>query len=90
MLDAGAGVGSLTAAFVGEICSREHVSVVTSLPPDDGVPIKDLADRLSIFSGPNWSIFLMASPTLWKEADPDIPIYQQAKAEYAELQKFKR
>ena len=24
--------------------------------------------------------------TLWKDADPDIPIYQQAKAEYAKLQ----
>jgi tetratricopeptide (TPR) repeat protein len=24
--------------------------------------------------------------TLWKDADPDIPIYQQAKAEYARLQ----
>ena len=24
---------------------------------------------------------------LWKNADPDIPIYQQAKAEYAKLQK---
>jgi outer membrane protein assembly factor BamD (BamD/ComL family) len=24
---------------------------------------------------------------LWKDADPDIPIYQQAKAEYAKLQK---
>ena len=23
--------------------------------------------------------------TLWKDADPDIPIYQQAKAEYAKL-----
>jgi hypothetical protein len=23
--------------------------------------------------------------TLWKEADPDIPIYKQAKAEYAKL-----
>ena len=23
--------------------------------------------------------------TLWKDADPDIPIYQQAKAEYARL-----
>jgi len=23
--------------------------------------------------------------TLWKNADPDIPIYQQAKAEYAKL-----
>ncbi len=24
---------------------------------------------------------------LWKNADPDIPIYQQAKAEYAKLRK---
>jgi len=24
--------------------------------------------------------------TLWKDADPDIPILQQAKAEYAKLQ----
>jgi hypothetical protein len=24
--------------------------------------------------------------TLWKDADPDIPIFQQAKAEYAKLQ----
>ncbi len=23
--------------------------------------------------------------TLWKDADPDIPIFQQAKAEYARL-----
>ena len=27
---------------------------------------------------------------LWKDADHDIPIYQQAQAEYAKLQKFKR
>jgi hypothetical protein len=25
--------------------------------------------------------------TLWKDADPDVPIYQQAKAEYAKLRK---
>lgn len=24
--------------------------------------------------------------TLWKDADPDIPVFQQAKAEYAKLQ----
>ena len=24
--------------------------------------------------------------TLWKDADPDIPIYKQAKSEYAKLQ----
>jgi hypothetical protein len=26
-------------------------------------------------------------PTLWKAADPDIPILKEAKAEYAKLQK---
>ena len=26
--------------------------------------------------------------TLWKEADPDIPIYKQAKAEYAKVNKL--
>jgi hypothetical protein len=26
-----------------------------------------------------------ALPTLWKDADPDIPILKQAKAEYAKL-----
>jgi hypothetical protein len=25
--------------------------------------------------------------TIWKDADPDIPIYRQAKAEYAKLRK---
>jgi hypothetical protein len=24
---------------------------------------------------------------LWKDADPDLPIYRQAKSEYAQLQK---
>jgi predicted Zn-dependent protease len=28
--------------------------------------------------------------TLWKDADPDIPILKQAKAEYANLQQFQR
>jgi hypothetical protein len=26
--------------------------------------------------------------TLWKNADPDVPIYRQAKAEYAKLKKM--
>ncbi len=25
--------------------------------------------------------------TIWKDADPDLPIYRQAKAEYAQLKK---
>jgi hypothetical protein len=25
--------------------------------------------------------------SIWKDADPDLPIYRQAKAEYAQLQK---
>jgi len=28
--------------------------------------------------------------SIWKDADPDIPIYQQAKAEYARLEKDTR
>jgi hypothetical protein len=28
--------------------------------------------------------------TLWKDADPDIPIYRQAKAEYANLMKSRQ
>ena len=28
--------------------------------------------------------------TLWKDADPDIPVYEQAKAEYAKLQQSRR
>jgi eukaryotic-like serine/threonine-protein kinase len=31
--------------------------------------------------GKSWSFL-----TLWKDADPDIPILKQAKAEYAKLQ----
>ncbi len=26
--------------------------------------------------------------TIWKDADPDIPIYRQAKAEYAQLSRM--
>jgi hypothetical protein len=26
---------------------------------------------------------------IWKDADPDVPIYRQAKAEYAQLNKSK-
>jgi hypothetical protein len=34
-------------------------------------------------SGANWNTLLC---TLWKDADPDIPILKQAKAESARLQ----
>jgi hypothetical protein len=34
-------------------------------------------------SGANWNPLLC---TLWKDADPEVPIYNQAKAEYAKLQ----
>jgi len=51
---------------------RADVRIVASLPVEEGVPIKDLADRLSIFSGPIWSLHLMASPTRWKEPDAKV------------------
>lgn len=53
---------------------RVDVKMVTSLPPNDGIPIKELADKLSIFNGPSWSLFLMASPTLWKEPDAKVVV----------------
>jgi hypothetical protein len=34
-------------------------------------------------SGANWNPLLCA---IWKDADPDIPILKEAKAEYARLQ----
>ena len=40
-----------------------------------------------MFAGPEaFSERGKVSPTLWKDADPDIPILKQAKAEYAKLQ----
>lgn len=59
-----------TRIWEGEIYPcRAEVQVVTSLPPENGVPMRELADKLSIFRVANWRLFLMASPTLWKESD---------------------
>jgi hypothetical protein len=41
------------------------------------------AGKPKLRSGANWNPILR---TLWKDADPDIPILKQAKAEYAKLQ----
>jgi hypothetical protein len=48
---------------------RADVRVLKCLPVEDAVPIKTLADRLSIFQTAHWSIWLMASPKRWKEND---------------------
>jgi len=39
------------------------------LPAENGVPMRELADKLSIYRVANWRLLLMTSPTLWKESD---------------------
>jgi hypothetical protein len=48
---------------------RAEVRVITLLPTENGVPMRELADKLSIFRMANWRLLLMASPTLWNESD---------------------
>jgi hypothetical protein len=53
--------------------SRVRVKVLVGLTAETAVPIKELADRLSIFSSHtdprSWGMYLQRSPTLWKESD---------------------
>jgi hypothetical protein len=53
---------------------RADVRLLKCLPVPEAVPIKTLADRLSIFHSPYWSIWLMASPKRWKQEDAKIVI----------------
>jgi hypothetical protein len=52
---------------------RIGVKVIAQLPMDTAVPIRELADRLSIFQGmknPNaWTGAVRGSPSRWKDAD---------------------
>jgi len=50
---------------------RVDVRVVIALRPSTAVPIRDLRDRLSIFRKKSWGVYLMASPSKWKEADAE-------------------
>jgi hypothetical protein len=34
----------------------------------------------------SYNAYILPPQTLWKDADPDIPILKEAKAEYAKLQ----
>jgi len=50
---------------------------------------KQLEREAGLGREPPWLLRLIAYQeflTLWKDADPDIPILKQAKAEYAKLQ----
>jgi hypothetical protein len=65
-----------------EMCPcRVDVRLLKSLSLDRAVPIRDLADRLSIFQSPNWSVSLMASPSRWKEEDAKAVIEAISKAD---------
>jgi len=48
---------------------RAEVRVVTLLPAENGVPMRELTGKLSIFRVANWRLLLVASPRLWKESD---------------------
>jgi hypothetical protein len=48
---------------------RVDVRVLKSISPERAVPIRDLADKLSIFQRPRWNFYLMASPARWKEEE---------------------
>jgi hypothetical protein len=64
----------------------DHSGIVwncwTGAPPHLGVAQGADADAARVRALVAYKEFL----TLWKDADPDIPIYKQAKAEYAKLQ----
>jgi hypothetical protein len=45
-----------------------------------------LKTRISAHGRPRTSSIRLGLFELWKDADPDIPILKQAKAEYAKLQ----
>jgi hypothetical protein len=49
--------------------------------------LEPLGGKPKLRSGANWNPILC---TLWTDADPDIPILKQAKAEYAKLQSPQR
>src|SRR5438874_9352578 len=57
---------------------RVGVKVLVGLTAETAVPIKELADRLSIFSRHtdprSWGVYLQRSPTLWKESDGEIVV----------------
>jgi hypothetical protein len=53
---------------------RLDVRLLKSLPVEKAVPIRELADRLSIFKRPVWNFHLIGSPTRWKEDDANVVI----------------
>ena len=55
------------------------------LPPAQAVPWRS-ASRLTRTADNRLSLAYKDFLTLWKDADPDIPILKQAKVEYAKIQ----
>jgi hypothetical protein len=53
---------------------RVDVRVLKCLPIADAVPIRTLANHLSIFQSPYWSIWLKSSPRRWKDDDAKVVV----------------
>ena len=53
---------------------RLDVRLLKSLSVERAVPIRELADRLSIFKRPRWNFHLIGSPTKWKDEDAIVVI----------------
>ena len=47
---------------------------------------QQFADREAVLGTCEYNGALVELLTLWKDADPDIPVFMQAKSEYAKLQ----
>lgn len=64
-----------TRIWRGEIYPcRLDVRLLQSLSVERAVPIRELADSLSIFKRPRWNFHLMGSPTKWKAEDARVVI----------------
>lgn len=64
---------------------RAEVKLVSALPVDHAVPIRDLREQLSIFKVKNWSLYLVISPSKWKTTDGEAVV-----AAINEAQKMKK
>lgn len=63
---------------------RVNIKALTTLPVDDGIPMLDLASKLTIFDNlkhPNWGLVVRSAPK--KLPEPDGKLIQQAILEKA-------
>jgi hypothetical protein len=51
---------------------RADVKVMSALPVELAIPIKNMRHELSIFKVTNWSLYLIGSPFKWKASDGEV------------------